>query len=418
MKPGKLVIVGGLGVALVLLCAAMLSVFYFSISRVTQEGVRLRLFDGGNIKAEADEEQSFSVSTPAVLDVDNAFGDITVTGGTGSQVVVTAHKTAWGATQADAEAALKDIQVVITQEGGKVTVRVQQPAEVDVMHIGPGQGSVDFTIAVPAQADVTAHTDFGQVRLTGTHGDADLQSNAGEVRAADLVGGDFKLQSDFGPVTLENSTGHDVWAKSNSGAIALVRVEAEGVVTLDTDFGAVSFEHGRAGSLVATTNSGKVDLLTLTIAGSLQAQSDFGPVSLRDVTAEGYDLKSNNGSLSLDGARGAVTAHTDFGSVEVTNAEDVTLDLQSQNGSITFAGTLGDGPHTVKSDFGAIRLALPASTALNLDLSTDFGKIRSDLPITITGSPDEKHWQGTINGGGARLTAETNNGDITLEILK
>jgi DUF4097 and DUF4098 domain-containing protein YvlB len=418
MKSGKLLIVTGLGVVLLGLCAAILAVFYFTVNGLAQSGLRVRLFDLNNVKAEADEEQSFTVSPPAALDVDNSFGDVTVLGGTGSALVVKAHKTAWGATQADAEAALKDITVVVTQDGNKVTVRVQQPAEVDVLHIGPGQGAVDFTIELPAQADVTAHTDFGALRVTGTHGAADLRSNAGEVHGADLAGGDLKLQSDFGMVSLENSTGRDVSAKSNAGAIALAGVEAEGTVTLDTDFGAVSFEQGRAGALAVQTNNGKVDLFSLTVTGTAQAASDFGSVSFRDVAAGGYDLESNNGSLTVDGARGALRAHTDFGSIDVRNAEDATLDLQSQNGSITFSGTLGAGPHSVKSDFGSIRLALPSTAALEVDLSTDFGKIRSDLPLTLTGAPDEKHWQGRFNAGGARLTAQTNNGDITIEALK
>ena len=37
----------------------------------------------------------------------------------------------------------------------------------------------------------------------------------------------------------------------------------------------------------------------------------------------------------------------------------------------------------VNSDFGGIDLTLPTDSKLNVDLKTDFGNIKSDLPITI-----------------------------------
>jgi hypothetical protein len=50
-------------------------------------------------------------------------------------------------------------------------------------------------------------------------------------------------------------------------------------------------------------------------------------------------------------------------------------------------------------------------------LKTDFGKVKCDLPITLSGSLNEKHWIGAINGGGESLDASTSNGDIRVEIL-
>jgi hypothetical protein len=57
---------------------------------------------------------------------------------------------------------------------------------------------------------------------------------------------------------------------------------------------------------------------------------------------------------------------------------------------------------------------------LNVDLSTEFGKIRSDMPVSVTvtesSGPDSSNDQivGSINGGGDQLTVETNNGDVTI----
>jgi hypothetical protein len=58
-----------------------------------------------------------------------------------------------------------------------------------------------------------------------------------------------------------------------------------------------------------------------------------------------------------------------------------------------------------------------------VDLSTEFGKIKSDLPITVTltetsgSNSNQDQIVGTINGGGDQLTVTTNNGSITIEAL-
>ena len=85
--------------------------------------------------------------------------------------------------------------------------------------------------------------------------------------------------------------------------------------------------------------------------------------------------------------------------------------------ALAYAGSLAGGPHTLKTDFGNIRLALPEKPALTLALKTAFGQIKSTFPITTSGELKDDHWQGAINGGGASLTARTSSGDVSLEIL-
>ncbi|HMD82949.1 MAG TPA: hypothetical protein VKE92_16640, partial [Anaerolineales bacterium] len=80
------------------------------------------------------------------------------------------------------------------------------------------------------------------------------------------------------------------------------------------------------------------------------------------------------------------------------------------------------GPHTVISEFGQIELTLPTDSKLDVDLKTDFGGISSDLPITmvINGSSNsnEEQMVGSINGGGAQLTVQTNSGSVNIHTSK
>jgi DUF4097 and DUF4098 domain-containing protein YvlB len=180
------------------------------------------------------------------------------------------------------------------------------------------------------------------------------------------------------------------------------------------------FNTGSGNLLNVETNSGKVSLESLNLQEALTAKSEFGEISLAQVKAASYDVQTNSGSITIDGAVGKVKAHSGFGSVTVKNADSVTLDLSTQSGSVEFEGSLGDGPHTVHSDFGGISLTIPADSALNVDLKTNFGSIKSDIPITVvlSGKIEQSHQTGTINAGGAQLKVETDSGDISILAAK
>jgi DUF4097 and DUF4098 domain-containing protein YvlB len=369
----------------------------------------------GQFTATADQDQTFAVGPAASLDVKSSLGAITVTGGDGHAIVVHAHKTGWGLNQAEADAALAALKISLTQTGSAVVIQVE-PAVGLVLPIKGRSNSVDFTIQVPADAAVKAHTSFGDVQVTGAAGGTDASTTNGRASARQ-VSGAVRLLSDFGAVTLDDSTLSTVNATSSNGAVTLNQVTASGAVELHSDFGALAYQTGQAASLVARTSNGRVTLSNLTIAGLANARSDFGSLTLTQVAAGSYAVNSSNGSVSIDGAAGNVQARSDFGHVTVRHGLAATLDLHSSNGAVAYSGTLGAGPHSLTSDFGSITLSLPANTAADLDLSTSFGNIHSALPVTSNGDLSRGHWTGVLNGGGPRLTAKTSNGSITLDIL-
>ena len=118
------------------------------------------------------------------------------------------------------------------------------------------------------------------------------------------------------------------------------------------------------------------------------------------MAARSYDLHSDNGTISLDGASGPVKIGSGFGDITVTHGQGVTLDVTTSNGEIGFSGSLADGPHTITSGFGDVTLSLPADLALYVELKTGFGQVQTEFPLTVTGAADCGHLTGTLNGGG------------------
>ncbi len=424
----KRIIVGILIVALLLLCGASLFAVWQGLRMVQAGGFSLRV-QNNQVKAEDVEEKTLQVNGPVNLTLNNDFGDVSVTSGADGQVHIKAEKTGWGPNEAQAQKALESLEITIDQNGNNLQVSAHLPEPDNVLTIGPIGGGVKFTITVPKEAaslnndlaqpetkgKIDLHTDFGDINVSDVSGAVTVKTNNGNVTVGNIVSnGDVSLTSDFGDITAQGISGTDLTVDSKNGALDLQGLTASGSLKATSDFGSISLTNGQASNVNIQSTNGKVTLENLNVDGKVMVHNDFGDQTLTSVDASVYDLKTKNGKIKLDQARGTITAQSDFGDVEVLNVENGTLDLSSTNGAVTFSGSLTTGPHKLSSDFGNITLTLPAETALNVDLQTDFGKISSDFEVTVSGTLESNHWVGKFNGGGEELNVKTKNGNITI----
>jgi DUF4097 and DUF4098 domain-containing protein YvlB len=386
-----------------------------------------------NTRHEERQEQTFTAAGPVQLNLTSVAGNVQVRAdpAVGNQVQVTADKTTWGVNDEQAQEAMDKLVVTMQQDGSTITLKVEDQRS--ILPVNNRTSTVEFTIRVPVQTSVNLQTSFGTIDLSGIEGSASLDSRFGALTISDVQGdlkattshgavaarritasqSDIVLRSDFGAVTLTDASGQNITLSSRNGDVELTSVTAAGAVSLDSQFGRISYFQGTAESLKADTASGAVVLKELEVENLVQAVSRFGAITLNRVSAGSYDLSTSNGAVTLDSAQGQVKARSEFGDIEV-QGENTTLDLVTRSGQVNFRGSLGDGPHTLKTEFGAVRLTLPRDSAFSFDLQTSFGKISSEFEVSINGTPDEKHWRGSVNGGGAAVQAFTSNGNITL----
>lgn len=424
-----------LTVALTLVCLGLGTVIFFAAN----DGLRINNpFDNLHIPSVLEESKTLEVDIkkPLILKINDAAGDVSVTGANVDTVQIEVVKTAFDSTQARADEEVKGIKYTVEQNGNSITIKYELPKS---MNFNNKLNTVDFIVTVPNETTVDADTHFGEVSVTNTKGNVKIkndfgdvtlenieggltvQTKSGEVNATSITAGSeiIDLHSDFGAVILKKAGGKDITLDSNSGNITLSEVRATGDLTTDTRFGNIEFDNGSAVTLTLNTNSGRIELASVNVSGLLLVKDDFGDLTLEKVNAKSHDIDMNSGSIKIDGAQGPVKAHTKFGNITLTNAKNVALDLFTQSGTIDFEGTLGEGLHTLHSDFGSIEIALPADTALNVDLETNFGKVKSDLPVSIllTGEFTDSHWVGTTNDGGSAFKVSTKSGDITIKTL-
>ena len=423
-------------VAEFIVLAAIVTVVWQGVTETNLGAFGFRLSNPDLFSAESEEEWQFEAGEVTEISLNSSGGDVVVETSQDNTILVTAHKTAWHSSKTKAQSELEDLSVTVTQVGNKIVIKYRR--DPTMFFVGPQQtDTVDFIISVPEGFTINAETDFGDINLSGKlsdtivstdfgnmdlagiQGNLEAKSNSGDISATGISGEDIRidLTSDFGEISLSKSQGSSVVIHSNSGSVILNDVNASERIMLSSDFGKLEFAKGSTDILSMIANSGKILVSNVVAETSLTVHTDFGDIVLEKTTSKLYDVDTNSGKINLGLVGGNIKASSDFGDINITSTQPATFDLFTNSGSVVYTGPLGLGPHSLVTDFGDISLNLPSDTAITFDLETDFGKLKTEFPITLEGDVKQDHWRGTLNDGGAELTATTNSGDISFEML-
>jgi len=277
---------------------------------------------------------------------------------------------------------------------------------------------------LPAQRQHRDDDDDASSRI-----DTTVALSAGGVVELSLISGEIKVTS---------------W---NRDQVRVHATSEEGLLQFDASNGRVSLsvrsQHGNMGDTeYQVTIPAGARLITHSVSADIttdggsdvEARSVSGDVAVSNATGRAT-IESVSGGLKARNVGRGLRASTVSGDVE---ANDITgdIDAQSTSGDIVLSGTKSSFVHTqtvsgetrfggtvdragryeFHSHSGDIQLAVP-STGVTFDVNTFSGDLQSDYPMTLQPGSEvgHKHMEFSINGGGARVTAETFSGDITVE---
>ena len=142
-------------------------------------------------------------------------------------------------------------------------------------------------------------------------------------------------------------------------------------------------------------------------------------------------LETSNGEVRVSATKGSVDARTTNGDIRVENVRG-NLDLLTTNGEVRFVNLAGGATaHTTNGSILAELRKLPPRGTVDLgttngsveayfasDLKatltavTTNGQVSIDFPITREGVMTSKTIRGTVQGGGAKISIETTNGNV------
>ena len=252
-------------------------------------------------------------------------------------------------------------------------------------------------------------------------------------------GGLLDIELISGHITVTGTTGNQVRirAETDDGEIVLRASPTLAKLTVEYDRrprGEVRYEisvpagirvdmEAVSGNLTATGVGADVDAST--VSGNVELRDIGGRANVEAVSGHirasgirgGIKVDATSGLITISEVDGEVLVDNTSGTITLTAIRSRLVRAESVSGGVRFQGTIEPtGRYDFASHSGSIRLELPASTGAELTLSTFNGSLSSDFPITLDprSRSSEKRLEFRLGNGGARLSAETFSGSISI----
>lgn len=304
------------------------------------------------------------------LETETSGGNLSITGQTTGDAKVEMYvqgNNGWGLGVSKEEIQKRldeQYDVTIAVEGNKLVASAHQKRNWNNWH---NNGlSISFRIYTPVAINSHARTSGGNIDLKDLTGTENFSTSGGNLDIDHLSGG-IVGRTSGGNVTIRNS--HDNIDLHTSGG-NMEAYYCEGKIQLGTSGGNVELR-GVKGDIKASTSGGQVDGEKIT--GSL-------------------DARTSGGNIDLDEVAASLSASTSGGNIRVHFLSTKSVDLSNSSGDIS--------------------LSLP--TGQGMDLRIYGERVHSTTMSNFNGSVDERHIDGTLNGGGIPVRVDGHSGEVHL----
>jgi hypothetical protein len=175
----------------------------------------------------------------------------------------------------------------------------------------------------------------------------------------------------------------------------------------------------RGGRVCAADIGGSVDVASS--GGRIELYGADGPVRLAtsggraeaEDVADALEVRTSGGRIQILSVDGPVVARTSGGVISVEDAAGQ-VDAKTSGGSI-FVEFAEQPCGKIETSGGAIEVAFPADTGMDLDAQTSGGRVRVDPGMQVRGEQSRSRVRAEINGGGRRLRLRTSGGGIQVQ---
>jgi Putative adhesin len=291
-------------------------------------------------------DRTYTVSGPIRLDLSNAGGQIHITGSSGNTVHIHGEVHARGFLFNNPEKQARELSANPPIE--------QRP---DIIRVGKNLSdlngiSVDYTIELPRNAEVSTKVASGSQTISNLQGPVKIDSASGTIEVSKIE--------------------RAVQVNSASGSIR--------AQDLGDDFHAS------------------------TASGNINATNVKGDVRIRGISS----------SMSITGPGARVEAATTSGSVEISGAgNDVTA--SSVAGRVSVHGNpSGNSYWNLKTTSGTVEVAVPPTANFHLSAQAVSGDINAGIPIVIE-DQDKHSLRARVGNAGGRVEIHTVSGGIRVE---
>jgi putative adhesin len=209
-------------------------------------------------------EKSYPLKAGGAFAIHNVNGGVDVEAWDRDEVRVVAEKKVRAGSEATAKKILDQVRIEATPSAGSLRIDTKLPRRheglFDWLSGNHVEISVAYHVQVPKSVRVDAESVNGHVALTGTRGDARLETTNGHITVS-RTAGRLELESTNGGIDVADAAGAVKAATTNGHIdVRLVQLPAGAELSLDTTNGGVSVTLPRQArfSLDAATTNGSV----------------------------------------------------------------------------------------------------------------------------------------------------------------
>ncbi|NOG54887.1 MAG: DUF4097 family beta strand repeat protein [Planctomycetes bacterium] len=271
--------------------------------------------------------------------------------------------------------------------------------------------------------EVTADPSRSDIELTAkVRASGSSQFEADERLANIVIQVESRVDPGTGRPLLDVSVKYLDARRGNEGCSFALKVPAANGVNLDSSNGSLTIA-GLTGEADLHTSNGKVRI-TNHEGGSIAARSSNGSIELVNVTGDTAVLDTSNGPVRVEGIFASLDVETSNGGITYTAPMIPGLGGSEAAFAADFQNTDQPGHFSLRSSNGPVTVKLPVSLAPGVvKVSTSNGKVKaSGTTMAISGS---KHERTIVIGhpedsGTATETASrirTSNGSVTVEVI-
>jgi hypothetical protein len=148
------------------------------------------------------------------------------------------------------------------------------------------------------------------------------------------------------------------------------------------------------------------------ITGNLEISSVSGPLVCRSLSGE-IKIKTVSGDISGKDISGPVELVAVSGDIQVKNSRFSSITGKTVSGDIVIETSIEEGPYDFNAVSGDIKLDIPSSTGVTVSSSSVSGRVRTDLPHSVSSHP-RSHRKVDVEGGGIAISHHSVSGDLFL----
>lgn len=204
----------------------------------------------------------------------------------------------------------------------------------------------------------------------------------------------------------DNDRGWKFWNNNNISVSFVIYTPREMSTDLKTSGGHIE-TRGLRGNQQISTSGGHLELANL--MGTVDARTSGGHINIKDFEGE-MKARTSGGHIEVQNAEGSINLRTSGGHIDLERISG-TVEASTSGGSIS-ADIASVGQFIdLRTSGGNVNISVPAGIGLDLDLKGS--RVRTELK-NFSGEVERDEVEGSVNGGGPKISARTSGGTVRI----